>query len=149
MEKARQYSAVIKMRPVQASQSLPLVLALALLAGCKEDPPAPGDISVPSGRTLSLIEVITNVPGAEGATARFRFLAPGLTATQAEAALDDMHALCETYALPRVDGMVPKPQQIIISLSAEAVPFGEAAPGVVQFFEAYIPQGDTCIWDPF
>lgn len=137
------------MRAARIPQFLPLVTALALLAGCKEDPPAPGAITVPSGRALSLIEVITNVPGSEGATARFRFLAPGLTASDAEAALDDMHALCETYALPRIAGTVPEPQQIIISLSAEAVPFGESAPDVVQFFEAYLPQDDACIWDPF
>jgi hypothetical protein len=131
-------------------QSLALLLsALAALAGCKDEAPAPGGVEVPSGREVSLIDVITNAPGPEGATARFRFLAPGLTSADAEAAAGDMQALCDGYALPRIEGMVPAPQQIIISLSAEAVPFGEAAPDVVQFFEAYAVQQGACIWEPF
>jgi hypothetical protein len=128
---------------------LPAVLTLMALAACQDDAPDPDAIAVPSGRTISLIEVITNVPGPEGATARFRFLAPGLGPDDAEAAQDDMQALCDAYALPRIGETVPTPQQIIISLSAEAVPFGEAAPGVVQFFESYSPQDDGCIWEPF
>ena len=134
------------MRPVRL---VPAVLFLTGLAACQDEAPAPDAISVPSGRTLSLIEVVTNAPGPEGATARFRFLAPGLTADDAVAAQDDMQALCDAFALPRIDGMVPAPQQIIISLSAEAVPFGEAAPGIVQFFEAYSLQDAACIWEPF
>jgi Family of unknown function (DUF6497) len=104
---------------------------------------------VPSGREITLIEVVTNAPGPEGAAARFRFLAPGLSQDEVEATADDMQALCDTYALPRIDGMVPAPQQIIISLSGEKVPFGEAAPDVVQFFESYRPDAEACIWEPF
>jgi hypothetical protein len=123
--------------------------ALAALPGCQEDAPVPGAVEVPSGRQVSLIEVITTAPGPEGAAARFRFLAPGLVPEDAEAAAVDMQALCDTYALSRTEGMVPQPQQIIISLSAEVVPFGEPAPDVVQFFEAYTAQEGACIWEPF
>jgi hypothetical protein len=126
-----------------------LLPALAVLAACQEDAPAEGAIAVPSGREVRLIDVVTNAPGPAGAVARFRFLAPGLTAAEVGASADDMQALCDSYALPRIDGMVPEPQQIIVSLSAEAVPFGQAAPDVVQFFEAYRVEGDTCIWEPF
>jgi hypothetical protein len=118
--------------------------------GCDEDPPAGGEtVKLPSGRTVTLLEVITNAPGVEGSTARFRFIVPGLQAGEAESWADDMLALCETYALPRVRDNVPAPQQIIISLSDRAVPFGEAAPEAVQFFEAYAPKGDACIWEVF
>lgn len=124
------------------------VAAIALVAGCKEEG-TNAEIRVPSGREVSLIDVITNAPGPEGATARFRFLAPGLSDAETETAVTDMQALCDSYALPRTKGTVPEPQQIVISLSAEPVPFGEAAPEVVQFFEAFRPEGDSCIWEPF
>lgn len=122
---------------------------LAAAGSCDEGAPAEGSLAVPSGREVRLIDVITTAPGPEGAAARFRFLVPGLTPEDLGAAVEDMEALCVSYALPRISGTVPQPQQIIISFSAEAVPFGEAAPGVVQFFEAYRPDGDTCIWEQF
>jgi hypothetical protein len=118
---------------------------LLALAGCQEEAPAKGDVSVPSGRAVSFLDVITNAPGADGATARFRFVAPGLQA--GEDASADMQALCDSYALPRIEGMVPAPQQIVIVLSDRAVPFGEAAPEAVQFFEAYRPENGACIWE--
>jgi hypothetical protein len=121
---------------------------LAVLAACQDE--AAGDaIAVPSGRDIRLIDVITNAPGTAGAAARFRFLAPGLTEADLTVTEDDMQALCDTYALSRIDGMVPEPQQIIISLAAEAVPFGQPAPDVVQFFESYRIDGGTCQWEPF
>jgi hypothetical protein len=136
------------MHPTLALRSA-LLPALVALSGCQDEAAAPDGVEVPSGREVSLIEVITTAPGTEGAAARFRFLAPGLTQDEAIAAADDMQALCDSYAVPRVTGMVPTPQQIIISLSAEAVPFGAAAPGVVQFFEAYSLQDGTCMWEQF
>ncbi|MCU0826041.1 MAG: DUF6497 family protein [Tabrizicola sp.] len=125
------------------------LLTLVALSACNEDSPAGEALSVPSGREISLIEVISNAPGNEGATARFRFLAPGLSPDEVESTVADMQALCDAYALPRIEGMVPAPQQIVISLSAEPVPFGAAAPDVVQFFEIYRPEAGACIWEPF
>ena len=63
-----------------------LLGALALVSACQEDPPPGEVVTVPSGRALSLIDIVTNAPGPAGATARFRFLAPGLSADDAEAA---------------------------------------------------------------
>ena len=123
--------------------------ATALLVACKDEPLAKGAIAVPSGREVTLIDVITNIPGNSGAAARFRFLAPGLTAGETETAAGDMQALCDGYALPRTDGMVPVPTDIIISLSAVAVPFGQSSPDVVQFFETYRAENGTCVWEPF
>jgi hypothetical protein len=123
--------------------------ALAVLAACQEEGPADGALAVPSGREVQLIDVITNVPGNAGAVARFRFLAPGLTNAEVEASAADMQALCDSYALPRIAGMVPAPQQIVISLSAAEVPFGQPTPDVVQFFELYRVEGDRCIWEAF
>ena len=131
-------------------QHLVLASALAALTGCKDEAAAPGpQVEVPSGRELSLIDVVTNAPGPAGATARFRFLAPGLSADDAEAAAADMQVVCDSFALARTDGMVPQPQQIIITFMSDAVPFGEAAPDVVQFFESYRPESGACVWEVF
>ena len=125
------------------------LLALPLLAACQEDQPAGDAVTVPSGRELSLIEIVTNAPGPSGAAARFRFLAPGLTPDDAVAAAADMQALCDSFALPRIDGMVPAPQSIILSFSSKAVPFGQAAPEAVQFFESYSVATGACVWEQF
>jgi hypothetical protein len=126
-----------------------LFAVLAAAGGCEQAAPAEDGIPVPSGREVRLIEVVTNAPGPAGATARFRFLAPGLDLSDAEAVTDDLQALCDSYAIPRVDGMVPEPQQIIISVAGAEVPFGQPAPDVVQFFEAFRPDNGSCIWEPF
>ena len=136
------------MRRTSISTALSL-LALTALAGCQEEAPAGEAVSVPSGRKLSLIDVITDVRGPAGATARFRFLAPGLVPADAETAADDMQALCDGFAIKRIEGMVPAPQQIVISFASEAVPFGQAAPDVVQFFESYRPENGACVWEVF
>jgi hypothetical protein len=127
-----------------------LLAALAAAAGCQEEPRGDGPgVEVPSGRTVTLIDVITNAPGPEGATARFRFLAPGLSLDDADTAAADMQVICDSFALERTDGMVPQPQQIIISFASAEVPFGEAAPDVVQFFESFRIEGDACVWEVF
>lgn len=134
-----------RFRPLRHLIALPL-LALPWLAACQDE--ADGTITTPSGRKVVLIDVITNVEGPNGATARFRFLDPDLTPDDADVA-GDLQALCDSYALPRVQGTVPAPQQIVVSLSSAAVPFGEVAPDVVQFFEGFRPESDACQWEPF
>jgi hypothetical protein len=122
---------------------------LAALAACQEDDLPEGAIPVPSGRVVLPVDVITNVPGTAGAAARFRFLSPDLAASDLAASADDMQALCDSHALPLTDGMVPAPQQVIITLMAEEVPFGEPAPEVVQFFETYGVDSGRCVVEPF
>jgi hypothetical protein len=104
-------------------------------------------LAVPSGQTVTLQEVIWNVPGVQGLTLRFRFVAPDLAALDVETALADMQALCDRYAAPRVTDFGPVPQQIIISLADAPRPFGEVAPDAVQYFEAYRIENGTCIWE--
>lgn len=109
-------------------------------------------IPVPSGQTVTLIEVIWNEPGPEGLTFRFRFLAPGIApggGTDFDTATADMLALCETYVRPRLAGVGSQAAQVIVSLSDTVVPFGESAPEATQFFEAFRIQDDACIWEPF
>lgn len=126
-----------------------LIGALTLLAACQDESPTGEAVPVPSGRALTLIDIVTDARGPEGATARFRFLAPGLSAEDAESAAVDMQVLCDSFAVQRIAGMEPAPRQIVISLASEAVPFGKSAPDVVQFFESYRPENGACIWEVF
>lgn len=126
-----------------------LLAALAVVAACQDEAGTGPTVEVPSGRTISLIDVITNAPGPAGATARFRFLVPGLASEDADEAAVDMQAVCDNFALKRTDGMVPAPQQIVISFAGAEVPFGEAAPDVVQFFESYRIENGACVWEVF
>ena len=137
------------MKPRTVLRCAVVLAVLPLLSACQDDAPAGEAVTVPSGRALSLIDIVTNARGPEGATARFRFLAPGLVPDDAEAALGDMQAVCDSFAIQRIEGMVPVPQQIVISFASEAVPFGEAAPDVVQFFEAFRPENGACVWEVF
>jgi hypothetical protein len=126
-----------------------LVVATATLAACQDDAPAEGALAVPSGREVLPIDVITNVPGTAGAAARFRFLVPGLESEDLATSAEDMQALCNNHALPLTDGMVPTPQQIIVTLMAAEVPFGQPAPDVIQFFETYGIKDGACVVEPF
>lgn len=137
--------------PMSRSLVRPVMLlaVLAVASGCQEEPAAGPMVEVPSGRALSLIDVITNAPGPKGAAARFRFLAPELTSEDVEAAAADMQVVCDSFALGRTDGMVPEPQQIIITFMSAPAPFGEAAPEVVQFFESFRIENGACVWEVF
>lgn len=110
-------------------------------------------IDVPSGQLVTLQDVIWNEVGPTGLTMRFRFVAPQIAkdaaAVDAETALADMQALCEGFALSRIADFGPKPGQIIISLSDKPIPFGESAPDVTQFFEAFTIQDGTCVWEMY
>lgn len=123
---------------------------LALLA-----PPAHADavIALPSGRWVTFNDVIWGEPGPAGLTVRFRFLEADLGAVVASAAYEDLEAdmqyLCENYALARIANTGPQPATVMVSISDRPVAFGEAAPGVVQVFEAYRPEAGQCLWEGY
>lgn len=130
--------------------ALGLAFALGLGGGAQADELVP----VPSGQEVRFVEAIWGIPGAEGLTVRFRFLAPGIARDGGRVDFDtaarDMEYLCNSYALPRsLSGTGPRPEQIVISLSDIPVPFGMAAPEATQFFEGYAIEEDRCIWEPW
>lgn len=146
-------------RPVmirRAGKLLGGVVAVLLLASNGNELSAselPGAIAVPSGQPVSHLDTIEAAPGPEGATIRFRFLAPeiargGGTVTP-EMAQADMAHLCESFALPRLPEAGPAPAQIVISLADRPVPFGEADPEATQFFEAFGIRDHSCHWEAF
>ncbi len=110
-------------------------------------------IDVPSGQPVTFLDVVREAPGPEGLTYRFRFIAPSIAreggTIDSEQALEDMAALCESYALPRLAALGPQPSQIIISLADRSIPFGQPDPQATQFFEAFRPEGSGCIWEGF
>lgn len=124
---------------------LGLILPLPLMA---EDA-----LTLPSGQKVTLIEVLTNIPGSDGLAIRYRFLAPQIardTGTiDADTAGDDMDWLCNTYALPRLPKNGPQPAEIIISMSDMNVPFGEDHPEATQFFNSYKVEDGACQWEMF
>lgn len=134
-------------------RTLPLCLPLCLpmLAAMLVTGPARAEeIRLPSGLAVSWIETVQDAAGPEGLTARFRFLAPTITASMDfDSLAADMQWLCDSFALPRIPSTGPQPQQIVISLSDREVPFGETAPDAVQFFEAYRPAEGICEWEMF
>ena len=59
---------------------------------------------------------------------------------------------CDIFGVVRAIHHLPR--VLVITLLAakefvEVVPVGEAAPDVVQFFEAYAPEDGVCQWQPF
>lgn len=114
---------------------------------------AEGAIALPSGREVTFHDVIWGEPGPTGLTVRFRFIEPDLATVIKSTPYDeleaDMRALCEDFALGRIANIGPQPAQIVVSISDRPVAFGEADPEAAQVFEAYRPEGDTCIWEPF
>jgi hypothetical protein len=60
-----------------------------------------------------------------------------------------MTFLSETFALPRLPNIGPQAQQVIISIADRPVKFGEPDPDAVQVFEAFRPEGKSCVWEGF
>ena len=107
----------------------------------------------PSGQAITYVETVQGQPGPDGLTVRFRFLAPAIAreggTIDAVTAQADMEWLCESFALPRLPATGPVPSQIVISLADQPVPFGETAPEVTQYFEAYTFADGHCVWEAF
>ncbi|MFP7571595.1 DUF6497 family protein [Marivita sp. S2033] len=103
-------------------------------------------LAVPSGQPVTFQEVLQ-----EAAVYRFRFVAPqiGAAGREYEDVERDMQHLCESYALPRLPEGDAQPDQIVISLSQSESEFGVADPEIVQYFEAYRVENETCILEFF
>jgi hypothetical protein len=122
-----------------------IVLASALLsAGGVAAQPVP----VPSGLGVERLEVIWDEDLSIG---RFRFLAGAIAAPGFDTRTlpEDLAYLCRTIALPETRATRPDWDEVVVSVSSAAIPFGVADPEVTQSFEAYRLDGEDCIWTPF
>ncbi|WP_412506819.1 DUF6497 family protein [Roseovarius sp. SYSU LYC5161] len=121
----------------------PFLSALMLVAAPAV---AAQDVAVPSGQPLELMEL--RLDEAQD-MARFRFLAPELAARSFAEVADDFAVLCADFARPALDAEGIAVEKVVISLSAQKVPFGEPAPDVTQFFEVFRLSNTDCIWEYF
>jgi hypothetical protein len=99
---------------------------------------------------VALQEVLVEELGEE-TWLRFRFIAPDISRAGAdigyEAAAGDMIHLCEMLALPYMAEYALKGDVIVVSLADRAVEFGVPDPEATQFFEAFRPVDNSCIWE--
>ncbi|QGY00315.1 hypothetical protein EI983_05660 [Roseovarius faecimaris] len=106
-------------------------------------------VSLPSGLEAELQEMLWDRPG-QGLVYRFRFVAPAFEQTDdVERTMTDLEHLCTHFALPKLANTGPLPNQIIISLADKPSEFGQYDENVVQVFEAFRVENDTCIWEVF
>lgn len=107
---------------------------------------------VPSGQPVSLHEVLVDAQD-DGTYLRFRFLAPliaeGPEKVSFATAGNDMMYLCETLALPYMTQYALEGDRVVISFMDRITEFGVPDPDAVQYFEAFRPENEICIWDDF
>lgn len=107
-------------------------------------------MDVPSGQPVELQEVLVDDLGGE-TWVRFRFVAPRIgvakDALPHAVVVDDMAHLCVTLALPYMGQYALEGDVIVVSLADRSIDFGETNPDVTQYFEAFRPVDNTCIWE--
>ena len=124
------------------------ILCAASLAGTAMAEEGP---RLPSGATPTLFDVVT-AEGYEAPIWHFRFLWPGLTPDMlaGQTMSEDMEALCNQVAAPRILDEGGVAERIVIAVSDREFAFGEAARDAVQSFEAFVlTDAGTCEWEPF
>lgn len=106
-------------------------------------------LDVPSGLEVALFDVILEE---DPPVARFRFLVPAIgqsdQVTFSEVAVDFQY-LCDELVIPGLAANGWAAQDIVISMSAQEVPFGTVTEDVTQFFQPFRIEEDTCIWEDF
>lgn len=99
--------------------------------------------TAPSGRTLSLCDVVYEVQPNNDIWAVVRVLDEGLATNEGR---EDHDWVCNLWGLPAMD-KEPSPTRVVVQIMAEAFERGEPAPGITQSIEAYSVPGDTCEWE--
>jgi hypothetical protein len=107
-------------------------------------------MEVPSGQPVTLHEVLVDQLDSE-TWLRFRFVAPqigaGDGALSYEVVADDMAHLCASMALPYMTEYDLTGDMIVVSLSDRETEFGQPNPDATQYFEAFRPVDNLCIWE--
>ncbi|MGC1502822.1 MAG: DUF6497 family protein [Sulfitobacter sp.] len=105
---------------------------------------------VPSGQPVELHEVLVDAVDSE-TWLRFRFIAPQIArdgaALEYDVVASDMMHLCTALALPYSVEYALAGDVIVISLADRVTEFGVPDPEATQFFEAFRPVDNTCIWE--
>ncbi len=130
-----------------------VVMAFGLLSAsvaAQETPPPARPLHLASGRVATLIETIWE-SGSEGTLGRYRFLVAAianeaLSLAEVEA---DLLQLCREQAIPAAQVEGRTADQLVISMSAEAIAFGDTRPDVPQYFETFALQDGDCMMVEF
>ena len=117
---------------------------LAMILAICAAPAGAAQVAVPSGHVMELFDVIM-----EPELGRFRFALPAVADGVRFADLvDDLDYLCAQVAQPALVAAGADISEIVISVSAAQVPFGEPTE-VVQYFQPYRLIDGKCEWDAF
>lgn len=110
-------------------------------------------ISVPSGQSVTLQDIIWNSAGPDGPVARFRFVGPaiarGTGGISADEVGQDLLHLCQNIVLGKLAEKGALPSTVILSLADRPVIFGETVPDATQYFESFRIDGGRCVWELF
>jgi len=104
-------------------------------------------MDVPSGQPIALHEVLVDDVAGE-TWLRFRFVAPQIKRGDDYAVVaEDLAFLCDKTALPYLAEYDLSGDVIVISIADRETEFGVADPDATQFFEAFRPVDNLCIWE--
>jgi hypothetical protein len=121
------------------------LLGAAATAGVLEEAPA-----VPSGYTISLLEILFETRDDASRVARFRYVMPLMRQGIAFAEIEgDFFHLCNGVAVPYLAVSREKVDQVIISMADRETEFGETTQLAQQYFEAFSVHEGSCIWEGF
>ena len=130
-----------------------MALLLGGLAQCEDSAAGGVAATAPSGLSHDLQEMVLEPQGAPMGSVRvvrLRYVAVEIADESAmgfEKIEGDFKWLCQTDGIARRDKSAPNAEQIVISIASEPVAFGEIAPSVVQYFDAFRIENGDCIWD--
>ena len=113
-------------------------------------PAAAQEVSVPSGTSFTLYDVILEQ---DPAIARFRFVSPAIDPegegrTFADL-VDDLQYLCEAVVIPSLAANDWTDGEVVLSVSSKETEFGVFDDTVTQFFQPYRIEEGACIWTDF
>jgi Family of unknown function (DUF6497) len=110
-------------------------------------------VAVPSGQSVTLLDIIWNSEGPEGPAPRFRFVAPAIArdggSISYDAAEADLQHLCEGFVMAQLAERGLDAPLVLLAMADRAVEFGIPDPEATQYVDAFRIEGTTCIREIF
>lgn len=129
------------------------VALVALLGQCESDEDAAGIVDGQvSGLAHDLHEVIyqpAGVPTGSVKSVRLRYVQPKLAGEDAVefAQIEpDFQHLCDSDGIAHLEKSAPNAAEIVISIASEPFEFGETAPEIIQYIDAFDVKDGACVW---
>ncbi len=103
-------------------------------------------VPVPSGNSTYHFETLRD-DLTEPPSIRFRYVQQSLSQdADYDVVADDLFALCQTHAAPKLGEIGADVGQIVVSLANEETIFGDTRKDVVQMFEVFAYADGQCAW---